>query len=102
MAETRFALTKIQPPRSRASLVARPSLEARIAEAFAAKRLTLISAAAGFGKTAALTRQLQRLPRDTAVARVSADEDDELHHLLACLVGALEPFDSLGAPRPTC
>lgn len=65
----------------------------RVGDALAHKRLTLISAPAGFGKTAALTRQLQQLPNGTAVAWASADEDDELHRTLACLVAALEPLD---------
>ena len=46
-----FALTKIQLPRVRSSLIARPPLETRFAEALETKRLVLVCAAAGFGKT---------------------------------------------------
>jgi LuxR family maltose regulon positive regulatory protein len=89
----RFARTKIQPPRPRAELVPRTVLETRLAAALAHKRLVLISAPAGFGKTAALTRQIGQLPAGTALAWVSADEDDDLQRLLDCLFTALEPFD---------
>ncbi|TMG99673.1 MAG: tetratricopeptide repeat protein, partial [Betaproteobacteria bacterium] len=88
-----FARTKIQPPRQRAGLMARPALERALAQALAGQRLTLISAPAGFGKTAALTRQLERLPAGTALAWVSLDEGDDLPRLLECLFAALEPFD---------
>ena len=54
MASPSFALTKIQPPRARASLVARERLEERMTKAALARRLVLIAAPAGFGKTAAL------------------------------------------------
>jgi LuxR family maltose regulon positive regulatory protein len=88
-----FALTKIRPPRSRGHLVVRPELERRLAEAFATRRLTVLVAPAGFGKTAALTRQLEFLPPGTALAWIGADEDDDLHRFLACLMAALEAFD---------
>ncbi len=89
-----FARTKIQPPRPRrGSLIERPALETRLADALVSARLVLVSAAAGYGKTAALTRQIERLPAGTALAWVAADEDDDLHRLLDCLVAALEPFD---------
>ncbi|MES2717699.1 MAG: LuxR C-terminal-related transcriptional regulator [Pseudomonadota bacterium] len=88
-----FALTKIQPPRRRAQLIARPALEQRLAQALATQALVLVSAPAGFGKTAAITRQLDQLPPGTALAWVAADEDDDLGRLAACLVAALEPFD---------
>jgi LuxR family maltose regulon positive regulatory protein len=88
-----FARTKIQPPRQRAGLITRPALERALGQALAGQRLTLISAPAGFGKTAALTRQLERLPEDTALAWISLDAGDDLPQLLECFVAALEPFD---------
>jgi len=88
-----FALTKIQPPRARAGLIARPALEQRLGEALDSMRLVLLSAPAGFGKTAALSRQLGLLPGGTAVAWVAADEDDDLARLAHCLVAAIEPLD---------
>lgn len=90
----RFAATKIQPPRPRTgSLIERPALEQRLGEALLTQKLVLVSAAAGFGKTSALARQVQRLPTGTAVAWVSCDEGDTPGQLLACLIAALEPYD---------
>lgn len=71
----------------------RPALERRLADALANRRLTVLVAPAGFGKTAALTRQLELLPAGTALAWIGADEDDDLHRFLACLFAALEAFD---------
>lgn len=88
-----FALAKIQPPRLRPGLIARPRLELALGQALLLQRLTLLQAPAGYGKTSALTRQLQQLPPGNALAWVSADEDDDLQRFLACLTAALEPFD---------
>ena len=88
-----FALAKIQPPRPRAGLVERPELERTLAAALQHSRLTLLVAPAGFGKTAALTRQIRLLPEGCALAWVSADEDDQLQRFLACLTTALDPHD---------
>jgi len=89
-----FARTKIQPPRQRPGSIARPALEARLDRALQEQRLVLFTAPAGFGKTAALTRQIARLPAaGNALAWISCDEDDDLQRLLACLCAALEPFD---------
>jgi LuxR family transcriptional regulator, maltose regulon positive regulatory protein len=88
-----FALAKIQPPRPRAGLVARPTLERALGAALLNNRLTLLQAPAGYGKTAALTRQIRQLPAGCALAWVSADEDDQLQRFLACLTAALEPHD---------
>jgi LuxR family maltose regulon positive regulatory protein len=88
-----FALAKIQPPRPRTGLVERPALEHALDAALQHHRLTLLVAPAGYGKTAALTRQIRRLPGGCALAWVSADEDDQLQRFLACLTTALEPHD---------
>jgi LuxR family transcriptional regulator, maltose regulon positive regulatory protein len=89
-----FARTKIQPPRPRSgSLIPRPALEDRLTDALLEQRLVLVCAAAGYGKTTLLAQQLMRLPIGSALAWVSADEGDDLHRLLECLVAALEPFD---------
>jgi LuxR family maltose regulon positive regulatory protein len=86
-------LAKIQPPRPRTGLVERPALEQSLDAALCEHRLTLLVAPAGYGKTAALTRQIRRLPPGCALAWVSADEDDQLQRFLACLTTALEPLD---------
>jgi LuxR family transcriptional regulator, maltose regulon positive regulatory protein len=88
-----FALAKIQPPRPRIGLIERPALESALGRALLEQRLVLLVAPAGYGKTAALTRQIRQLPQGTALAWVCADEDDHLQRFLACLCTALEPYD---------
>jgi len=89
-----FARTKIQAPRLRSGgLIERAQLDARLADALATQRLVLVSAAAGYGKTTALARQIGQLRAGTALAWVSADEGDDLQRLLECLIAALEPYD---------
>jgi LuxR family maltose regulon positive regulatory protein len=88
-----FALTKIEPPRSRAAYVERSGLQARLTDALLHKRLVVLCAPAGYGKTTLLAHQLSRLPAGTAVAWVSVDAGDDLHRLLECMLAALEPYD---------
>jgi LuxR family maltose regulon positive regulatory protein len=91
---TTFARTKIQPPRPRARvLLARPRVDGPLREALATQRLVLVSAPAGYGKSALMARALQELPAGTALAWVAADTGDDLPRLLECLVAALEPYD---------
>lgn len=92
MHTTRFALTKIQPPRPRSGLVERAPLERRLNDALDSSRLVLLCTPAGFGKTTLLTRVLASRGK-APLAWVSADEDDDLHRVLDCLCTALEPFD---------
>ncbi|WP_457336198.1 LuxR C-terminal-related transcriptional regulator [Rhizobacter sp. P5_C2] len=90
-----FALTKIQAPRPRGEHLVRPQLEGRLASAIGQARLMLLSAPAGFGKTALVAQLLASLeqgPRG-AVAWIAADDDDDLARFVACLVAALEPHD---------
>ena len=89
----RFATTKIQPPRPRATRVARPRLDGLLADALGRRRVVLIAAPAGFGKTSLLAAQIAQLPAGTALAWVSLDEDDDPSRLFACLAAALEPYD---------
>ncbi|VTU31485.1 Serine/threonine-protein kinase PknK [Variovorax sp. PBS-H4] len=87
------ASAKIQTPHFRGGLIERYELEEQLGEALANRRLVLLVAAAGYGKTAALSRQLQRRPAGSALAWLTADEDDDLHRLLSHLIEALEPLD---------
>jgi LuxR family maltose regulon positive regulatory protein len=89
-----FPRTKIQPPQPRpGALMASPALEQRLGAALLARRLVLLCAAAGFGKTSALARQVAALPAGTALAWVACDEGDSPTQLLECLLAALEPYD---------
>ncbi len=88
-----FARTKIQPPQFRVGLIERDDLEKRFGAALLTHRLVLLVAPAGYGKTAALSRQLSRLPADCATAWVTADDEDDLQRLLSYLIEALEPCD---------
>jgi LuxR family maltose regulon positive regulatory protein len=74
-------------------LIERGELERSFGAALLGRRLVLLSAPAGYGKTAALSRQLQLLPSGCAAAWVTVDEDDDLPRLLLCLAEALEPYD---------
>jgi len=89
----RFAITKIQPPRSRVHRVERAALSAALTQALVDHRIVLLQAPAGFGKTALLAAQWPRLPAGTALAWVSLDEDDDAQRVFACLAAALEPHD---------
>jgi LuxR family maltose regulon positive regulatory protein len=88
-----FAYTKIQPPQFRADLTARKALEQRLSAALLERRVVLLVAPAGYGKTAALSRQLQTLPPGRIALWLTADEQDDLPRFISCLCEALEPYD---------
>ncbi|RZI82314.1 MAG: hypothetical protein EOP38_16335 [Rubrivivax sp.] len=88
-----FAHTKIKPPRQRAGQVARPALVSALRQAIGQHRLALLTAPAGFGKTAVLSQLLQQLPPATGWCWISADADDDLGRLITCLSTALDPWD---------
>jgi LuxR family transcriptional regulator, maltose regulon positive regulatory protein len=82
--------TKLRPSQARPRLVARPRLTARL-EREAGRKLTLISAPAGFGKTTLLVEWLrERADGEEYVAWVSLDEgDNDPVRFLSYLVAAL-------------
>jgi LuxR family maltose regulon positive regulatory protein len=88
-----FARTKIQPPRARSAYVERALVQAQLADALLNRRVVLLCAPAGYGKTTALAHEIARLPPEHAVAWISADAGDDLQRLLECTLAALEPFD---------
>ncbi|MFP3553078.1 LuxR C-terminal-related transcriptional regulator [Paraburkholderia sp. SIMBA_049] len=85
-----FLSTKVVPPRLPADLIDRPRLVS-LAERAEAKRLTVIKAPAGFGKTSLALIWLERLRANgTRVAWLSLDaEDDEPARFLNYLAHAL-------------
>jgi LuxR family maltose regulon positive regulatory protein len=82
--------TKLRPSQARSKLVARPRLVGKL-EREPGRRLTLISAPAGFGKTTLLVEWLNgREDEDRSVAWVSLDEgDNDPVRFLSYLVAAL-------------
>ncbi len=68
--------TKLRPPDRRAGLVARPDLVARLDAAADRHRLTLVSAAAGWGKTTLVGDWLAGRGRPTAWVALDASDND--------------------------
>lgn len=101
--------TKLYIPQPRPRLVARSRLTARLDEALRlGRRLILVSAPAGFGKTTLLSTWLAGIKN--RAAWLSLDEgDNDPARLLAYLVGALQSLEAgigqdllgaLGSPQP--
>ena len=88
-----FARTKIQPPRPRSAYVERALVQAQLADALLNRRVVLLCAPAGYGKTTALAHEIAQLSPAHGVAWISADAGDDLQRLLECMLAALEPFD---------
>jgi LuxR family transcriptional regulator, maltose regulon positive regulatory protein len=88
-----FPRTKIQPPKQRPAYIERGALEARLAAALLTRRVVLVCAPAGYGKTSLVAHAVARLPQGHGLAWVSADAGDTLQRLLECLLAALEPLD---------
>ncbi|MEX3936288.1 LuxR C-terminal-related transcriptional regulator [Paraburkholderia phymatum] len=88
-----FLATKVRPPRLPAGLIDRPRLVA-LADKAECKRLTVIKAPAGFGKTSLALMWLQRLTASGAfIGWLSLDSDDDeparfFHHLAQALRNA--------------
>src|SRR5512143_3878484 len=88
-----FARTKIQPPRPRSAFVERGAVQTRLGNALRDKRVVLLCAPAGYGKTMLLAQEASRLPSGSALAWIAADPGDDLQRLLECALAALEPYD---------
>ena len=86
--------TKLRPSQARPKLVARPRLTARL-EREEGRKLTLISAPAGFGKTTLLVEWLrERGDGEGSVAWLSLDEaDNDPTRFLSYLVAALRSVE---------
>jgi LuxR family transcriptional regulator, maltose regulon positive regulatory protein len=102
--------TKLRSPSTRPNLVARPRLREALANAHG-RRLTLVSAPAGFGKTTLLSEWSQSCADgERSIAWVSLDEgDNDPARFLSYLVAALKTFEkgigeavlaSLRSPEP--
>jgi LuxR family transcriptional regulator, maltose regulon positive regulatory protein len=86
-----FRRARHESPRQRIRLVERPHLMAQLAEALD-RRLCVVAAPAGFGKTTLLTQwRRQLLAAGARVAWLSLDEEDrDVRHFLSGLIFALE------------
>ncbi|WP_327585146.1 LuxR C-terminal-related transcriptional regulator [Nonomuraea sp. NBC_00507] len=95
---TTVLATKVFAPARRPQLVARPRLIDRLDAALdPGRRLTLISAPAGFGKTTLVTDWIEHTTRRQLAARVAwlslDDGDNDLPRLLTHLVAALQGLE---------
>ncbi|MBS1205606.1 MAG: helix-turn-helix transcriptional regulator [Proteobacteria bacterium] len=86
-------LTKLSPPRSPGALVQRDRLLQQL-DGAASRNLTLVCAAAGFGKTTLLAQWYhRRLQRGDSIAWLNLEEDDNSPLLfMRYLQAALRPF----------
>ncbi len=85
---------KLCAPRRRARhWLDRPALTQRITLALTEHRLVLLQAAAGHGKTSALSEAVRNLPAGTACAWVDIHPGDDLPAVLQALLDALSPWD---------
>ncbi len=96
--------TKVLPSQARPKLVARQRLTARLVRE-AGRKLTLISAPAGFGKTTLLVEWLREWADDEgSVAWLSLDGGDNdptrFHSYLVAALRAVEEGIGEGAERP--
>src|SRR5687767_12415453 len=88
--------TKLYIPQARPNLVARPALIARLNDGLS-RKLTLISAPAGFGKTTLLSAWIAGGPMPAAWVSLDARDNDPLR-FATYLVGALDTLE-LGLGR---
>lgn len=90
---TSLVVTKLYIPPTRPNLVARPRLLAQLDEGLrAGKRLALLSAPAGFGKTTLITEWVCAAAREIAWLSLDEGDNDPLR-FLAYLIAALQQAD---------
>lgn len=80
-------------PRERADLLPRAALVTRLRAAVTGRRVVLVCAPGGYGKTAAVAQAVRGLAAGIAVSWLEAAADDDAPELLRHLVAALEPHD---------
>ena len=97
---TSILVTKLFIPPTRPELVHRPDLIERLNEGLH-RKLTLISAPAGFGKTTLVSEWVAACERPTAWLSLDEGDNDPkrfLAYLVAALQGLLRRLYSLGLP----
>ena len=91
---TPLLTTKLYIPTPRPGFVSRPRLFEQLNTGFS-RKLTLISAPAGFGKSTLLSAWVQHTASSARVAWLSLDEgDNDLNRFLTYFVAALQTIDS--------
>lgn len=96
-----LARTKFAPPRVRADAIQRERLLASLRASVMERSITLISAAAGFGKTTLLSQLAAADDGSLRFAWVSLDdEDNDVHHLSASIIHALDELDLIWDLEP--
>ncbi len=104
-----FPTTKVRPPRSAATVIERPRLEAELEGARRRLRATLLVAPAGYGKTTAVSAWLRRTGHDAAWFMLDPGDDlgtDPDALVAAWLTAALQaagawPADTAAPSGPT-
>ena len=85
--------TKLRPPRTRSNLVTRPRLREAL-DRGEERKLTLVSAPAGFGKTTLLAEWLEEHSEEDAVAWVYLEgPDNDPARFVAYLVGGIQEVE---------
>ncbi|MEZ4728780.1 MAG: LuxR C-terminal-related transcriptional regulator [Caldilineaceae bacterium] len=88
---TELLQTKLHIPKVQPGVILRPALTARLAEGLH-RRLTLLAAAAGFGKTTLVATWPHSLPADLPIGWLTLDEhDNDPQRFLVYLTAALAP-----------
>ena len=87
---TPLLLTKLNRPHLRSQRLFRPVLVQRL-NAGITRKLTLVCAPAGYGKTTLVLEWLSKLPDDTNSGWISLDENDnDLVRFIAYLIAAIQ------------
>ncbi|MFG6462044.1 LuxR C-terminal-related transcriptional regulator [Roseateles sp. DXS20W] len=85
---------KLCPPRPQLhTLVAREQLGGMLGRELATRRVVLVQAAAGYGKSLAVAQALEMLPPQLIKVWINLDEGDSLRSIAHGLSQALEPYD---------
>ncbi len=106
LVETNLLQTKLYIPSLRPSLVPRPHLIAKL-DGEQPRKLILLSAPAGYGKTTLVTEWIEQgetacaEPAEVAVCWLSLDEDDsDPHRFFRYLAAAIRPLPNVQSSLP--
>lgn len=95
-----FPRTKLEPPRPRGDLLARPRLAGALHAAAPSVRLILVAAPAGSGKTTLLSEAVAGLARPSAWVTLDGDDNDPARLLAVLLAACAQLAPGLPALAP--